>query len=101
MNSTRLNAVIRQELDQHQLQISSYCMKQLEGLVGNGIKRMTMSKVADHSGYQMQAERNLRSLIEYFVKHAKQVGSFPALSDGDFDSALRTCPTLWPFSTSG
>ncbi|HKJ16606.1 MAG TPA: hypothetical protein VJ984_04590 [Xanthomonadales bacterium] len=101
MQHSRLYAVMKQELEANNLQLSPYGVGQLENLVGNGLKRMTMANVVDHSGYIMQAERNLKSLIEYFNDYAKKMETHPELSDSHFDAAIRTCPTLWPYATSG
>lgn len=93
--------IMRRELESGQLQFSPYCKQQIEHLIGNGIKRMRTNKTIDHAGYLLQAERNLVSLIKYFSDYSKRVGTFPQLSDSHFDAAVRTCPALWPFSTSG
>jgi len=101
MQQNRLLAIMRRELESWQLQFSPYCTHQIEHLIGNGIKRMRTNNTLDHAGYMMQAERNLAALIKYFCDYSKKVGAFPELSDSDFDAAVRTCPTLWPYSTSG
>jgi hypothetical protein len=101
MDQNRLRAIMKRELEFSQLQLNSYCMNQLENLMRHGINRMTTAKVLDNAGYSLQAERNLRSLIEYFSSYSKSEGTFPQLSDSQFDIALRNCPTLWPFSASG
>lgn len=40
---------------------SSYCTKQIEGLLNYGMKRMKMSNTLTHAGYTTQAERNLKA----------------------------------------
>lgn len=101
MQQSRLLGIMRRELEFSQLQLSPYCIQRIEHLIGNGLKRMRANKTLDHAGYFMQAERNLAALIRYFGDHAKKAGTFPNLRDSDFDTAVRTCPAYWPFSTSG
>ncbi|NNJ65965.1 MAG: hypothetical protein HKP16_10375 [Xanthomonadales bacterium] len=62
---------------------------------------MRNNKAADHPGHILNAERNLKALIKYFRGYAEEAGTFPRLANSDFDSALRTSPTYWPYSTSG
>lgn len=101
MLQSRLSSILRQELETAQLQISPYCLQQMEHLLGHGIKRMRMNKTLDHPGYALQAEQNLRALVKYFSDYSEKLGTFPSLSDNQFDTALRTCPTLWPYCSSG
>lgn len=92
---------MRQELEFLRLQFSPYCVQQIEQMIGNGIKRMKVNNTIDHAGYALQAERNLKALIKYFADYAKNQGTFPNLNEKDFDTAMHTCPILWPFSGSG
>jgi len=97
----RLKGIMQRELENLQLELSLYCTKQIENLISRGIKRMKMNNTLDHAGYAMEAERNLATLIRYFHEYSKKLETFPKLSETDFDAALRNCPTLWPYSTSG
>lgn len=101
MLQQRLLTLMRQELESLQLQFSPHCTQRIEQLILNGIKRMRTNKTLDHPGYILQAQRNLKDLIKYFSDYSRKVGTYPSLGDTDFDTALRTCPTLWPYSTSG
>lgn len=62
---------------------------------------MRLNNTLEHSGYVMQAEQNLKALIEYFCKFSRELGTFPELSNRQFDTALRNSPILWPYCTSG
>jgi hypothetical protein len=97
----RLKGIMRRELETSQLELSPYCMRQIEQLVGRGIKRMKMNNTLERPGYFMEAERNLVTLIRYFDEYSRNLGTFPQLGDSEFDAALRNCPALWPYSTSG
>ena len=97
----KLKGIMQRELETSQLELTAYCLKQVEILIGRGVKRMKMNNTIDHAGYVLEAERNLATLIRYFDEYSKKLETFPKLGDTDFDAALRNCPTLWPFSTSG
>jgi hypothetical protein len=100
MLQRQLLNIMKRELQEAGLQFSPYCMQQIEGMVGHAIQRMRTGNVIDHAGHVMSAERNLRSLIKYFCNYAREVGSFPKLSNSDFDAALLDCPTFWPYRSS-
>ncbi len=92
---------MRRELEISQLQLSPYCAKQLEGLVRTGLKPRRISNTLDHAGYVMQAERNLPGLIKYLNDYSRRTGTFPDLSDNNFDSASRNSPTFRPYCAGG
>jgi hypothetical protein len=60
-----------------------------------------MQNVIDHQGYVTQAEQNLKSLIKYFCDYSRDLGTFPTLSDSDFNAALSSCPIFWPYCSTG
>lgn len=97
----RLLGLLRRELESSQLHMTPYCTKRLEGLVRNGINRMKTTKTLEHPGYALQAERNLQGLIKYIEDYSHKVGTYPNLSDSQFDAALRNAPSLWPYSAAG
>ena len=101
MLQPRLLNIIHRELRVQQLEVSPSCAQQIEQLVNNGVQRMRLNKADEHAGHIMQAEQNLRALIKYLGDYARDTGTFPKLSDTDFDTALNRCPTLWPFWSSG
>jgi len=101
MIRSRLLNIMQNELGSQKLQLSPYCTQQIEQLVSNGIKRMHYSKAIDNAGHVMQAERNLKALVQYFSDYSRKAGTYPNLQDTDFDAALVACPTLWPFCSSG
>lgn len=100
MLQTRLLNVMQLELKSQNLELSLYCMQQVEKLVGQGIQRMRMNSALGHARYAMQAERNLKLLIKHLTDHSRSLGTFPKLNDPDFDAALIVCPTLWPYRSS-
>ena len=81
--------------------LSPYCVQQIEVLVTQGVERMRNNNLADNPGRLMNAEQNLKSLVKYLRNYANEVGSYPHLSNADFDAALRNCPTFWPYCASG
>jgi hypothetical protein len=93
----RLLNVMKRELLAQELQLSPYCERQIRVLVNHGITRMRISKVLEKPSHIMRAEQNMKSLVRYFYKHSKEVGTFPILRDSAFNTALNNCPTLWPF----
>jgi hypothetical protein len=101
MLQSRLLSIIHRELRAQQLEVSPSCAQQVEQLVNNGVQRLRLNKAHEHAGHIMQAEQNLRALIGYLGDYAREMGTFPRLSDADFDAALKRCPTLWPFWSSG
>jgi hypothetical protein len=100
MLQARLMVIMQRELDTSRLQLSPYCKKQIEQLVTRAVTRMHNNKVADNPGRLMNAERNLRALVKYLHDHSQATGSFPRLTDTDFDTAMRVCPTFWPYCSS-
>ena len=97
----RLLRIMRSELEMQQLQLSSYCRQQIEQMIGYGITRMRMDGTAENAGFIMRAESNLKGLITYLGKHARKIGTFPTLSDGHFDDAIRHSPAFWPYCMAG
>lgn len=99
MFQTRLIHIMQRELQAQNLQLSAYASQRIEQLVKNGIHRMRVNNASEHAGLVLQAEQNLKFLVRYFSDYAREAGSFPSLKDQDFDAALKTCPTYWPYSS--
>ena len=97
----RLLSVMKRELESQNLQLSQYGEQQIEGLVSNGVQRMRFNSATDSASYNLRAEQNLRSLIRYLCDHARDLETFPKLSNSHFDAALIACPAFWPYSSSG
>jgi hypothetical protein len=100
MLQPRLISIMQRELKSRNLELSPYCVQQIEQLIGQGVQRMRVNNAIDHAGHVMQAERNLRALIKYFSDYSRNRGTFPNLSQADFDAALLSCPTIWPYCSS-
>jgi hypothetical protein len=100
MLKARLLGIMQREVKSQNLQLSMYGMQRLELLVGQGIQRMRLNSAADHAGYAIQAERNLKQLIRHFGDYSRNLGTHPQLSDADFDAALVACPNVWPYRSS-
>ena len=94
---SRLLSIMKREMSSHDFRPTSYCEYQLEKIVGQGVERMRINNAVDQIGKVMQAEQNLRRLIDYFCNYSKDVGTYPTLDDDAFNSALITCPLLWPY----
>jgi hypothetical protein len=101
MLQARLQSILRREVESQNLQLTSYGVQKLESLIGQGMERMRINHAVDHPSYVMRAERNLAALIKYFCDYSRDVGTFPSLSNSDFDDALTASPTFWPFRSSG
>lgn len=101
MLQSRLLSIVQRELDSQNLLLSPYGSQQIEVLITQGVERMRNNKVDEHPGRLMNAEQNLKSLVKYLRKYATDVGSYPQLSNADFDDAMRNCPTYWPYCASG
>ena len=91
---------MRRELQSQNLELTPDCTNQIEQLVRVGVQRMQINNAQNHAGHVIQAERNLKSLVRHFCDYARDVGSFPRLSNSDFQRALTTCPTIWPYRSS-
>lgn len=100
MLQPRLLSILRRELDSQGFELSSDCKTQIEQMVINGVVRMRINKAIDRPGHVLQAEHNLKALVQYFCKYAQDLETFPLLESVDFHAALITCPTFWPFSCS-
>lgn len=100
MLQSKLLNIMQRELQSQNLQLSSDCQRQIEQMVRHGVQRMRINRAMDHAGHVIQAERNMRLLVRYFCDYARNLGTFPKLSNSDFNRALSACPTLWPFSSS-
>jgi hypothetical protein len=100
MIKARLLSIMRRELDAQNLQLTSECQQQIEQLLVNGVSRMRINKAIDHPGHILQAERNMKALIQYFCDYAREVDSYPNLNSADFSAAMIVCPSFWPFSSS-
>lgn len=96
----RLLSILQREMDTLGLQLSSSCRGQLEGMVTRGVTRMRVNKLLDNPGQILQAERNLKEMVQYFCGHARQVSTYPTLSDDEFRRAKTACPTFFPFWSS-
>ena len=92
---------MQRELDARHLQLSSYCIQQIEQLVGRGVQRMRHSNAEGNTRYVLRGERNMRSLIKYLDDYARELGTHPHLDNNDFDAAMMNCPVFWPFSGTG
>ena len=92
---------MQRELESRGMELPLYCTQQIEQMVSRAMLRMQANRVIDHAGHVLQAERNLVSLIEYFCEYSREIGSYPRLSNSDFDAALHSCPSFWPYSSSG
>ena len=101
MLQARLFSIMRRELDIQKLRLSPYCVNNMESVIRQGIARMRVIGADNHPGQALQAEQNLRALVGYLGKCSRDAGTFPALSENDYDSAMRNCPAYWPYSTSG
>ena len=101
MLQNRLFSIMRREIIFRKLQLSPYCQKQIENLIRQGIVRMELMKADKNPGHTMKAEQNLRGLITYLVDCSKKAGTFPALSESEYDAAMRNPPALWPYCSSG
>ena len=93
----RLLGVMRRELSAQEFRPSPYCERQIGVMVSHVVTRMRINNVVDQPSHIIRAEQNLRALVKYFSKYSRDVGTFPALSNSAFDTALNECPTLWPF----
>jgi len=91
---------MQRELRAQELQLSPYCTQQIEQLISQGVQRMVVQKSNDHPGHVMSAERNLKFLVKYLADCSQKLGTFPRLSNIDFDTALNNAPTYWPYRTS-
>ena len=101
MLQSRLLTIVQRELDSQNLLLSPYCTQQIEVLITQGVERMRNNRVADNPGRLLNAEQNLKALVKYLRNYATDVGTYPHLGNADFDDALRTCPTFWPYCASG
>ena len=100
MLQTKLLQIMKRVLESSGLELSAGGQQQVEQVVLNGVDRMRRTNALDHPGLVINAEVNLKSLVRYLAGYAREVGSFPQLSAQDFDSAMRACPTFWPYSSS-
>jgi len=101
MLQSRLASILQRELQHQKLQLSTYCTQQIEQLLGQGIQRMSLQKSADNPAHVMRAERNLKHFIKYLSDYSRELGSYPTLSNSDFDTALNSSPTFWPYRAGG
>ncbi len=93
----RLIGIMKRQMSSNDFHPTSYCEYQFEKLVGQGVERMRINNAVDQVSKVIQAESNLRHLIDYFCNYSKDVGTYPVLNDDAFDSALISCPPLWPY----
>ncbi len=94
---SRFLSIMKREMSSRDFHPTSYSEYQFEKIVGQGVERMRTSNVVDNMGKVIQAEQNLRRLIDYFCNYSQEAGSYPTLDNEAFDSALRDCPPHWPF----
>ena len=92
---------MQRELELQRLQLPVYCTQQMELMIANGVQRMRVNKALDHAGHVLQAERNLRALVKYLCDFSRKEGTFPTLTETSFDAAMGSCPTFWPFCSTG
>ena len=101
MLRVRLTSIMRREIEFRKLQLSPYCVAQLESLIRQGIVRMELIDAHKNPGHTMRAETNIKALIAYLVGCSKDAGTFPVLSESEYDAAMRSPPPLWPFCAAG
>lgn len=101
MLQPKLLQIMQRELESSGLQLTPGSQQQLEQVVANGVSRMRRTHAIDHPGLLINAEQNLKSLVKYLAAYAREAGSFPKMTSQDFGTAMRTCPTLWPYASSG
>ena len=94
MLQTKLLNIMKRELQSQNLQLSPDCLSRIEQMVRHGVQRMRINRATDHASHVIQAERNMRLLIRHFRDYARNLGTFPKLSNSDFSNALNACPTL-------
>ena len=93
----RLMTIMAREMSALQFKPSSYVDGQFKKMIGHGVTRMRINKAVDQPGHVIRAEKNVKALVRYFSDYARKVGSFPTLSDAQFEHALKDCPALWPY----
>ena len=101
MLHARLLSIMRQEVTFRRLNLSSYGKKRIEGMILQGMQRMKTMGADNHPSHTMKAEKNLKGLIVYLADYSKKTGTFPHLSETDFDAAMRESPAFWPFCSAG
>ena len=93
----RVTTIFAREISSSQFKPSSYVEGQFKKMIGQGVTRMRINKAVDQPGHVIRAEKNLKALIKYFADYSRKVGTYPSLSDANFDHALKDCPSLWPY----
>jgi hypothetical protein len=101
MLQNRLITLMRREINSRKLQPSPYCVKQIEGLIRQGIVRMQTMNADKNPGHVMKAEQNIKGLVAFLAEHARKARTFPTLGENEYDAAMRNPPALWPFCSAG
>jgi len=97
MLKPRLLIIMQRELDSEGLQLTPYCVQQIEQLVIHGVGRLQLNKADNHPSHVINAEHNLKALIQYLGNYSRNEGTFPNLDNAGFDAAMRNSPPFWPY----
>ena len=95
--TSRLSGILNQEIEGQALQLSSYSMHRMQHIVGMGVERMSLVHATEMQDKVNLAENNIKHLVEYLADKAKDYGSYPAIKDSVFDTAMSECYPLWPY----
>ena len=97
MLSAQLRRTMKKEISSLNFQLRPYCEHQIEAMIAQGVQRMRSSNCVDQIDKVSLAQQNMKKLVKYFCNVSQEMGTYPMLADTAFDSALASCPPLWPY----
>lgn len=95
--TSRLSAVLKKEINEHALNLSSCCPGRFRHLINMGVERMMAINMAQNQVIVYLAENNLKHLVEYLSNKAKGKGTYPNIGDNTLETAIEECNPIWPY----
>lgn len=94
---TRLSAVLKNEINERALNLSSRCAGRFRLFIHMGAERMAVANVAQNQILVYLAENQIKQLVKYLSNKAMGKGSYPNIGDNTLETAIEECNSLWPY----
>jgi hypothetical protein len=94
---SRLSAVLKNDINEHALNLSSRCAGRFRLFINMGVERMAAINMTQNQVLVYLAENNIKHLVEHLSKKARGKGTYPNIGDNTLETAIEECNPLWPY----
>jgi hypothetical protein len=92
----QLSYFVKRRMEKLGVKFERRCAGYMDRILSHAIERMALARVLDRADKIIQAQENLSEFIDCLCKHAKELRSYPEITERAFDRAkLEKCPS-WP-----